>query len=239
VRFRVLSYNIHKCIGGLDRKYRPDRISETISHYNPDVVMLQEVDDGCKRSARDRQVDMLGEMLGMRHRTWFSNVSTGCGGSYGNAILSRFPLRNATNIDLTVPFKKRRSVVHAECDINGRTVHVANMHLGLFGPERKAQLRKFLGAMNHILEHEDDEPMVVGGDLNDVWGTLGPKVLAPAGFSSVARPLRTFPAYAPMRALDGFYLHGRARLVSMRRSRLDVAKRASDHLPLIADLELT
>lgn len=197
--------------------------------------MLQEVDDGCKRSERHRQVDLLGDLLELPHRAFFSNVKTSCGGSYGNAILSRFPLANATNIDLTLPLKKRRSVIHAEAEVDGRVVHIANMHLGLFGPERKVQIRKFLEAVTHL---DEELPMVVAGDLNDVWGTLGPKMLRPAGFNGIAKPPATFPAYAPMRALDGFYLRGKARLVSMRRGRVDVAKRASDHLPLIGEIEL-
>jgi len=235
VRVRLLSYNIHKCIGGIDRRYEPKRVLETIGHYSPDIVMLQEVDDGCKRSLRHRQVDLLGDKLGLRHRAWFPNVRTGCGGDYGNAILSRFPLTEAVNVDLSVPLKKRRSVIHARCTLKNQTFHIANMHLGLFGPERKAQIRKFL---SRVTELDDDDPMVVAGDLNDVWHTLGPKMLAPAGFSSVHRPLRTFPAYAPVRALDGFYVRGNARLVSMQRSRLEVAKRASDHLPLIGEIEI-
>ena len=79
----------------------------------------------------------------------------------------------------------------------------------------------------------------MAGDFNDVWGTLGRKLLAPAGFRGPARPIRTFPAYAPVRALDSFYVRGRVKLQRLHSSRLDLARRASDHLPVIAELELT
>ena len=46
MRPRLLTWNIHKGIGGIDRRYRPDRIVEVIRHYEPDVVLLQEVDEG-------------------------------------------------------------------------------------------------------------------------------------------------------------------------------------------------
>ena len=68
MRFRLLTYNIHKGIGGVDRRYRPERIVETIGHYEPDIVFLQEVDDGVPRSRRDRQVDLLAEALELPHR---------------------------------------------------------------------------------------------------------------------------------------------------------------------------
>lgn len=243
MKLRLLTYNIHKCIGGVDRRYDPERICATIAHYEPDVVLLQEVDHRAKRSNHDRQVDVLGDRLGFRHRTWFPNVKVRGGGEYGNAILSRFPLTDTRNIDLTVRRKKRRSVLHARYRVRLpggrkiRTIHVYNMHLGLSGAERKLQLALFLKS-NPFRGLSERTPVIVAGDFNDVWGTLGKKLLIPAGFRGLAKQLRTFPAYAPVRALDSFYLRGDAELLKIQRSRLGVAKRASDHLPLIADIEL-
>jgi len=245
VRIRLLTYNIHKCIGGIDRRYAPERVRETIAYYKPDLALLQEVDSEARRSNRDRQVDLLGDLLGFRHRSYFPNVRVRRGGGeYGNAILSRFPLTETQNIDLTIPPKKRRSVLHARYRVrlngvkNTRTLHVYNMHLGLSGAERKIQLRKFLESHPFVgLNHRT--PIVVAGDFNDVWGTLGRKLLVPAGFRGMRAVPRTFPAYAPVRALDSIYVRGRLEVVQVFRSHLDIAKRASDHLPLIADLEIT
>lgn len=248
MHLRLLTYNVHKCIGGMDRRYVPERVRDTIGHYKPDVVLLQEVDHLAPRSNGDRQVDLLGDLLGMRHRTWFPNVAVRGGGEYGNAILSRFPLTETRNIDLTIPPKKRRSVLHARYRVRldppsakrprTRTVHVYNMHLGLAGFERKLQLKKFLDS--HPFANLDARtPVVVAGDLNDVYGTLGPRMLAPAGFRGPKRRLATFPAYAPVRALDGIYVRGAVELVQVQRARIQLARRASDHLPLIADLEIT
>ena len=247
MRLRLLTWNVHKCIGGLDRRYDPERVRAVIAHYDPDVAVLQEVDELTRRSRGDRQVDLLGDLLGYRHRTWFANVLVRGGGQYGNAILSRFPLTDTTNIDLTVPPKKRRSVLHARYRVRltpagareprTRTLHVYNMHLGLSGVERKMQLKKFLASHPFAgLDHRT--PIVVAGDLNDVWGTLGPKLLQPAGFQACG-PLRTFPAYAPVRALDGIYVRGRVEILEVATGRTELARRASDHLPLIADLRIT
>jgi endonuclease/exonuclease/phosphatase family metal-dependent hydrolase len=243
MHLRVLTYNVHKCIGGLDRRYDPDRVRETIGHYDPDVVLLQEVDELAARTNHHRQVDVLGDLLGLRHRTWFPNVKLRGGGSYGNAILSRFPLTETRNIDLTIPPKKRRSVLHARYRVRvgegkTRTVHVYNFHLGLSGIERKMQLRKFLDSHPFVGLHQLT-PIIIAGDFNDVWGTLGRKLLTPAGFRGMSQPISTFPSYAPVRPLDAIYVRGNVIIRQVQRSRLEVARRASDHLPLIADLEIT
>jgi endonuclease/exonuclease/phosphatase family metal-dependent hydrolase len=240
MKFRVLSYNVHKCIGGVDRKYQPQRIAETIAHFAPDLALLQEVDNGARRSNGDRQVDVLADCLGFEHRVWFPNVQVRGGGEYGNAILSRWPLVEATNVDVTVPPKKRRSVLHAEIrirhDDTDRTVHAFNMHLGLAQFERKIQLRRFLECHPFARLHHET-PVIVGGDFNDVWGSLG-RLLDPSGFQGSERPPKTFPAWAPLRALDSIYVRGKAILHHVHRGETELSRRASDHRPLLAEVEL-
>lgn len=244
MRLRILTYNIHKCIGGLDRRYRPERIRDTIGHYEPDIVMLQEVDEGARRSQGHRQVDMLGDMMGFRHRTYFPNVKVWRGGVYGNAILSRFPLTHTCNVDVTLPGRKRRSVLHARYRVRlpdgrrTRTLHVFNLHLGLSETERRTQLRSFLDSHPFAGLHQRT-PLVVAGDFNDVYGTLGQRLLVPSGFRGMTRPIKTFPAYAPVRALDGVYVRGSLEIQKVFRGQVQVAKSASDHLPLVGELELT
>jgi endonuclease/exonuclease/phosphatase family metal-dependent hydrolase len=239
---RVITYNIHKCIGGLDRRYDPSRVADAIAHHAPDLVLLQEVDNLALRSQRDRQVDVLGNLLGFRHRTYFPNVKVRGGGEYGNAILSRFPITETSNINLTVPFKKCRSALHARVRIrvgsgHSRTLHVFNLHLGLSGLERKMQIRRFLDS--HPFAGLDARaPILIAGDFNDLWGSLGPRALVPAGFRGPSQPIRTFPAYAPLRALDSLYVRGTLEIEQLHRSRLELARFASDHLPLAADLRL-
>jgi endonuclease/exonuclease/phosphatase family metal-dependent hydrolase len=240
VKLRVLSYNIHKCIGGVDRRYEPSRIVEVIRKLDADVVMLQEVDAGVKRSNGDRQVELLGDQLGLRYHTWFPNVEVRGGGQYGNAILSRYPLIESTNIDVTLRFKKRRSVLHGVLRVRhdeiDRTVHVFNMHLGLARYERKRQLEMFLSSQPFAHLHHDT-PVVVGGDLNDVYGGLG-QLLAPSGFRGIDRRPLTFPAWGPMRALDAIFVRGAVELQKLVRCDSDLARRASDHRPLVAEVKL-
>ena len=242
--FRVVTYNIHKCIGGVDRLYRPERIFQAIAPFHPDCVFFQEVDEGATRSLGHRQVDLLGTLLNLPHRVFFPNVIVRGGGHYGNAILSRFPIRSATNIDVSIPSTIRRSVLHAEIRVRravgaggSRTVHLYNIHLGLSQSLRRQQLAKFLSSHPFASCHPRT-PIILAGDFNDVWGTLGEKCLAPHGFRGPATRPRTFPAWAPIRALDAIYVRGDLELAEVHRSRLVGARWASDHLPLIAELWL-
>ena len=240
MKLRVLSYNIHKCIGGVDRRYQPERIAEVIRKQDPDVLLLQEVDAGVKRSNGDKQTELLGEMVGMRHHTWFPNVHVGGGGQYGNAILSKYPLIESSNIDLSIRFKKARSVLHGVIRVRhddvDRTVHVFNMHLGLARFERRIQLAKFLDCHPFANLHHET-PIIVGGDLNDVYGGLG-ELLQPAGFRGIERRPLTFPAWGPVRPLDAIFVRGCVNFLKLARCESDLARKASDHRPLIADVEL-
>lgn len=240
MKLRVLSYNIHKCIGGVDRRYAPERVAQVIQNLEPDVLLLQEVDQGAPRSNHDRQVDVLGDFVGMKYRAWFPNVGVRGGGHYGNAILSRYPLVEATNIDLSIRFKKRRSALHGVVRVRhdgiDRTVHVYNMHLGLARYERKIQIAKFLDSHPFASLHHET-PIVVGGDLNDVYGGLG-NLLQPAGFRGIERRPLTFPAWGPLRPLDAIFVRGPVEFLGLRRCETELSRRASDHRPLIADVQL-
>jgi endonuclease/exonuclease/phosphatase family metal-dependent hydrolase len=173
MRLRLLSWNVHKCTGGLDRRYDPSRTARVIAASGADVALLQEVAEDGSWYGDERQVDVIGDQLLWPHRSYFVNVRFGPRrGAYGNAILSRHPIVAATNHDLTQPGRKARSVLHAEVRIampNGatRTLHLFNLHLGLGERERRRQLVQFLGG-EPFARLRRRTPIVVAGDFNDV-----------------------------------------------------------------------
>ena len=240
MRLRLVTYNIHKGIGGVDRRYRPERTIETILHCAPDVVFLQEVTEGSPRSRCHRQVDLLGDALNMPHRVFQPNVGLK-EGRYGNAILSRFPLLDIQDLDLTIPLKKRRRALIAHCQVHSeqhtRSLLLFNVHLGLAGFERTIQLRRLLSS--ELLQHTRlTTDVIVAGDYNDVWGTLGQRLLEPAGFKPACFRRKTFPAVLPMRPLDRVYYRGNLDVHRSYASSTEVARQASDHLPLVVDFQL-
>jgi endonuclease/exonuclease/phosphatase family metal-dependent hydrolase len=240
MRFRLLTYNIHKGIGGLDRRYDLTRIVDTIAHYQPDVALLQEVDEGAPRSQLHCQYEMLAEALALPHRSYQRNVRLKVG-HYGNALLSRFPLADVVDLDLTIPFKKRRAAliarIQAPVGEHTRTVAIANVHLGLAGFERAIQLRRLL-IDDSVTRLRQDTPLIIGGDFNDVYGNLGRRVMLPAGFQLASGHGRTFPAAAPLRSLDRVFSRGSIHACEAFVGHTTLARRASDHRPLIVDFEL-
>ena len=119
-----------------------------------------------------------------------------------------------------------------------RTLGVASLHLGLAGFERKRQLRRLLSceALSHFSPRT---PLLLAGDYNDVYGELGRAVMRPAGFARAGGAPRTFPAAAPLRSLDKVFYRGEIAPLHTFTGRTKLARQASDHLPLIADFELT
>jgi len=94
MRLRLLTWNVHKGIGGLDRRYRPERVVSVLEHYAPDLVLLQEVDDGARRSGVTARSTSSGAPSPWQHRC-FSQRPGARRRSYGNAVLSRFPIAAA------------------------------------------------------------------------------------------------------------------------------------------------
>jgi endonuclease/exonuclease/phosphatase family metal-dependent hydrolase len=240
MRLRVVTWNIHKGIGGVDRRYRIDRVVSVLQALAPDVALLQEVSDGLPRSHFHDQADLLGSTLGMRH-VEFGPQHRFREGGYGNAILSRWPVVLADHIDLTIGTRKRRGAICARTRVrfgeHSRTVYVVNLHLGLVGSERGRQLERFLTSHPFARLHHRT-PIVLGGDLNDVWASLGPRFLEPAGFRRAGTAVNTFPAAWPIRPLDGIFVRGDLRTHGCACHRDALTKQASDHLPLVADLDL-
>jgi endonuclease/exonuclease/phosphatase family metal-dependent hydrolase len=240
MRLSVVSWNIHKGIGGVDRRYRIDRVVAVLAEVRPDVALLQEVTDGLPRASFHDQAELLAEALGMEHMAFCPQHRFAIGG-YGNAILSRHPISHVEEIDLTIGSRKRRGALGAHLRVrvggHARTVALFSLHLGLAGSERALQLERFLGSppLRHL---HHPTPVVVGGDLNDVWGSLGPRFLAPAGFVRAGRATNTFPAAVPIRPLDGIFVRGHVRAHGCGPLKNPLTRQASDHLPLCAELEL-
>lgn len=245
MRFRVLTYNIHRAIG-VDRRFRPERIVRIIDNYKADIVLLQEVDEGAPRS---RELDLARELasdLGFPYRAVGHNVSLRKG-RYGNATLSRYPILSERNIDLTIDLWKRRGCQHTSIALEGRhdrKLEVFNLHLGLSAGQRARQV-ELLARSGEMSVLSPDAACLVGGDFNDWRSLLLPFLTQGMNFrsatdSSTGRglPLLTYPSFFPRGPLDRIYYRGPLTLLGAYRCRLRLSKIASDHLPIVADFEL-
>ena len=235
---RLLTYNIHKGVGGADRRYRLDRIIEVIRAEQPDLVCLQEVDFNVKRSRFDNQPDILADRL-RAHTAMYQLNHPYREGGYANLILSRWPLLSRHQLSIRYRRRKNRGAQLAVVDTPEGQLRLVNWHLGLRERERRWQVA-------HLLEHElftlaPHLPTLIAGDYNDWRNTLGPLRFDPHGFEQVTAPTkhyRSFPAFFPLAALDKVYRKGPVRVEESATVRTRLARRASDHLPLVVDFRL-
>ncbi|MBC8405220.1 MAG: endonuclease/exonuclease/phosphatase family protein [Planctomycetes bacterium] len=243
MQLKVMTWNIHRCFG-MDRKFRPDRVIEVIRHHDPDVLLLQEVDRGVPRSNKLWLDHELARDCEYEFHTW-AQAHVLKVGSYGNAILSRFPIKKRKVVDLRLGWRKRRNCLYTKLQAPRfrHGLHVFNWHLGLSAMERTAQVKKVLhsGTMHSI---SPGSAILLAGDCND-WRNLlyhgsGIKTAGFHAWSEHGRRqhIRTYPSPAPLGPLDKFFWRGSLHDEHIHASRLKLAKMASDHLPLVAEFRM-
>jgi len=233
---RLLSWNIHKGIGGRDRRYSLGRIIDCIEAENPDLVCLQEVDRLVRRSRFDDQPRLLARAFRF-HSVFQQNVAVGTG-AYGNLVLSRWPVTSRHRIPLRQGSRKPRGAQLVIIDSPDGALHLVNVHLGLGERERHWQLERLLGHM--LFRSADRLPTLLVGDFND-WRDSLTAGAAVGGFRQLTSPpgrFRTFPAWLALGSLDKAFARGPVAVRRARVVRTSLAKVASDHLPLVIDFHL-
>ncbi len=235
---RLLSYNIHKGIGGRDRRYDLERVCRVIEEENPDIVCLQEVTAHARRTRFHDQPRLLAEQFNAHTFCFQMNVHYRAGG-YGNLLLSRWPLRDRHHVSLRRSWRKPRGAQLAIIATPEGEFHLAHWHLGLAEKERHWQV-------DHLLRHPlfrraAHLPTLIVGDFNDWRNRLARGPFAAHEFEEATRPpsrFRSFPAFMPILALDKAFYRGGITIREVRVVRTPLAHRASDHLPLVVDFHL-
>jgi endonuclease/exonuclease/phosphatase family metal-dependent hydrolase len=226
---RVATYNVHSCVGR-DRRHDPARIARVIAELDADVIALQEFSYPADVALETRTPVVLTELD--QYQSALGPTLARESHRYGNLILSRHPIRELRRVDLSHGSREPRGLLSVTVEAHGYELHVLATHLGLSFGERRYQVRK-------ILEHVEELSstfFVVLGDFND-W--LPGRSVAHALDDRLgkARRLRTFPSYLPVLPLDRIWVHPWSALHSLRAYRSERALRASDHLPVVAELE--
>ena len=227
IALRVATWNIHAGVGS-DARYDPLRTLDVLLGLNADIIALQEV----------AQLSHQGEFLTRLRDALHVEIVTGCtrqhaGADYGNALLSRFPVSVDARLDLSVRRHEPRGAIDAVVDVKGTPLRVLSAHLGLRPSERRIQVRRLLRA----IDRGAPRPVVLMGDVNEwfLWGR--PARWLHADFHARPAP-RTFPAQWPLFALDRIWVRPVEYLRCVTVHRTALARIASDHLPVTADLEI-
>lgn len=247
VQFRIATYNLHKC-RGIDMRIVPERIVAVLLELGADILCLQEVVNAPAAPARSDgaanldQANIIRSALPGFHWAFGSNREFR-GGTYGNMTLSRFPIRNWRNHDLSRGRgREPRGVLETEIEVApGRVLHVFNVHLGTGHMERRFQARKLVNP--EVVEQPGlPGPRIILGDFNEWTHGLTSRLLR-SRFQTfrprhAGRFPRTYPGLLPLLSLDHCYYEPPLQLDSTELWRTRGALFASDHLPLLADFNL-
>lgn len=240
-RFRIATYNVHKC-RGMDRRVRPARIIEVLGEVDADIVALQEVLSVEGAAPEANQARFIADALGCD--SFLGENRKLRGGAYGNVILSRLPIEHSQNYDLTWRDRERRGCLRADIRLSEKSselLHVFNVHLGTAYIERRFQARKLVG--DEILGDASLRGRrIVLGDFNEWVRGLTTKLLGGA-LESVDVALhvgrsKTYPGVLPVMHLDHIYFDSSLRLEKFYLHRSRTALLASDHLPMVAEFTL-
>jgi endonuclease/exonuclease/phosphatase family metal-dependent hydrolase len=235
LKLRVMTYNIHVGVG-MDKRMDLQRIADVINQEHPDLVGLQEVDRGVKRT---QGVDEIAELARMTQMEFaFAHNLDYQGGQYGVAILSRFPiLKTDHRMYLNKREAERRGMLRIEATSGGHSFSFATTHLDYQYEDGRifeaGQLLDFLKV--------EKGPLILVGDFN-VDPTGDSYKLIAAYFRDAWLETNqnekglSYPADHPVKRID--YIFYRANSGPRAKKAWTVDTQASDHIPVMADLEI-
>ena len=229
-RLRVATYNVHACVG-TDRRHDPDRIASVVGELDADIVALQEFTYAASVAIETREPVELVALDGYECALGPTRqIAARC---FGNALLTRHPIVEVHRLDLSLDGREPRGALAATIDVGGTPVHVLATHLGLRVRERRFQVQQLLSYLDSV-RHRSSSCSAT----STIGCRSGPSPTCSiagwarrpdcARFPRRARCCRwTGSGFIRPRALQGMFVHRSA-----------LARRASDHLPVVADIDL-
>jgi endonuclease/exonuclease/phosphatase family metal-dependent hydrolase len=235
---KILSYNVHSCVG-TDRRPDPGRVADVIAELSPDIIGLQELDVGRKRTGGIDQAEAIARRLKMEFQ--FHPALSIEEERYGDALLTALPMRLVKAGAIT-SIGEPRGALWAEVETISGPLQVFNTHLGLLRRDRQAQAEELCGP--DWLGHPQalERPLVLIGDFNSIpssapYRTLLSRLQDARGQTG-RLPAPTFPSRWPLLRLDHVFVSGGPKIVSAQAVKTPLARRASDHLPLLTTISI-
>jgi endonuclease/exonuclease/phosphatase family metal-dependent hydrolase len=241
---RILTYNVHGCIG-TDRRLDVGRIVDAIAAFEPDIVALQELDVGRARSGGVDQAHEIARGLDMAcHFNAALRVEEE---QYGDAILTSYPERLVKAGPLPGLIGRMqvesRGALWVAVNIDGVEVQIITAHLGLVPREQRRQAATLAGP-DWLACEDCRNPAILLGDFNATGASIVYRTLA-ARLTDARRLARhragtsTFPSAFPILRIDHVFVTPDVRVTAIAAPYRPLTRIASDHLPLVMDFELT
>jgi len=213
-------------------------LGDALRGAGADLVFLQEVGVAGGTEVPVQQYEVLADGVWPQHAYGRNAISTG--GHHGNALLSKYPIVEWRNVDVSVGRAERRGMLHCALDAPAfpERLHAVCVHLALTEAHRRRQVGRLLEIV--AAEVPPGAPLIVAGDFNDWRGRAHARLVRGGALEEIhaaanGRPARTFPALCPLLRLDRIYVR------HLRHRPLTLARRPwaglSDHVPLAGIVE--
>ncbi len=241
---KIATYNIHKGFSQFNRRLVLHDLRERLRELDADIVFLQEVQGEHLRHPQRHtdypdvpQHEFLADDFWEHHAYGMNAVYDE--GHHGNAILSRFPIVQTINTDVSAHRFESRGLLHCEVDVGGQRVHCLCAHFGLFA---KGKLIQMHALIDYVLrEIPAGAPLLIAGDFNDWRDQLSRTLAKEIGVHDVfdlleGKPARSYPSRIPLFRLDRIYVRG----FSVDYCDVHIGgkwRRLSDHAALSAQLK--
>lgn len=229
MKLRVLTYNVHGH-KGTDGKVLPQRILHVLRHADADIIGLQEFVNH-RVGAEDCLIDRWAAQLGMQG-IYATSFHRG-GENFGNALLSRFPIISCDFRDLSVSGHRPRIMLDCLVEADLHPVQVMVIHLGVSPLERRKQT---VGIIDALFDTRADLHLLIG-DFNE-WHELSAFSRRLRKYFGAHRRIKTFPCHRPALGLDRIWAYPASAAIKAAALRTADSRVASDHLPLLATVEL-
>jgi len=226
---RVASYNMRKAIG-TDRRRRPERTIDVLNELDADVIALQEADRrfGSKASA----IPLAMIEAHSDYKPVEIDNRAGSIGWHGNALLVKKHVEVSEHHLFRLPSLEPRGAVLADVTVDGTELRIVGMHLDLSGLWRRRQAHAIL---RHLKERDGERHAVLMGDLNE-WSSRGGCLREFAALHDFAPCGRSFHARRPIASLDRIMVSRDLEILASGTHRTAASRRASDHLPIWAEV---
>ncbi len=238
---KIATYNIHKGFSLFNRRLVLHDLREQLRALNADIVFLQEVQGEHAHHALhhvtypvEPQHEYLADEF-WAHQAYGMNAVYEHG-HHGNAILSRFPIVQSSNRDVSAHRFEQRGLLHCEIDVKGQSVHCFCTHFGLFARGRRQQMKTLIEHAQ--AEVPEDSALLIAGDFNDWRNELTRGLTDSLDVQDVfnlsyGKPARSFPSAFPVFKLDRIYARG----FDVVSCDIHGGRRKSDHAALSANLK--
>jgi endonuclease/exonuclease/phosphatase family metal-dependent hydrolase len=235
---RILTLNAHQGFSVLRRRNVLSEIRDELRADDAHLVFLQEVGGADGEEVSAHQYEVLADQVWPQHAYGRNAVTTG--GHHGNALLSKYPIVQWHNVDVSVGESEPRGMLHCVLDVP----LVPQLHgvWVLFGVRESHRLRQIESLLDLIARTiPSDAPLVIAGDFNDWRERAHLQLLRESSLEEIhasanGHPARTFPARWPLLRLDRIYVR------NLRHRPLYLPRRPwanlSDHAPLAGEVRM-